>query len=139
MASILITRVRHSEEESRVLLATFIFEGKYGGSRVPRGIEPEFVSRFIRESLQPGSASNAYASILEVIRFYERADVLSNLRQALTAHEASAEDVLRSAYVLQAIGDLGSGNEATQAADYFDRILVSHPDLPAGLYPVLFD
>jgi hypothetical protein len=139
MASIPITRVRHTDEQSRELLSTFVFEGRYGGSRVPRGIDPRFVSRFILEGLQPGSEAGAYAAVLEVIRFYERADVLVHIRRALSTHEASGEDVMRSAYVLQAIGDLGSSDDALQAADYFNRILVPHPYVVTTLYTVLFE
>jgi hypothetical protein len=139
MAAILITRVRHTEEESRSLLATFIFEGRYGGPRVPRGIEPEFVSRFIRETLQPSSPPAAYAAVLDVLRFYERADVLPHLGKALTGYEARGADLVRSAYILQAIGELGTPGDATQAADYFDRILVAHPELSESVYPVYLD
>src|SRR5260370_35428670 len=139
MAAIPITRVRHTEEESRTLLTIFVFEGRYGGSRAPRGIEPDFVSRFIRERLEPGSPPGAYAAVLELLRFYERADVLPHLRRALTGNEASGADLVRSAHVLQAIGDLGTRDEAAQAADYFDRILAPHRELSARLYPVFLD
>jgi hypothetical protein len=139
MASIPITRVRHNEQESRSLLTNFIFEGRYGAARAPRGIEPEFVSRFIRETLEPGSSPAAYAAVLELLRFYERADALPHLRRALNGYEARGEDLLRSAYVLQAIGELGTRDEAAQAADYFDRILVPHRELSERLYPAFLD
>ncbi len=134
-----MTLVRYTEQQSRELLQSYIFAGKYGPLRAPRGIEPELVSQFIREKLQPSSSADAYASVLELIRFYERADVLPHIRLALTGHEADATDLLRSAYALQAVGDLGSPENAAQAADYFDRVLVPHPALAARIYPALFD
>ena len=139
MPEIPITRVRYNEPQSSVLLTNFVFEGRYGGSRAPRGIEPAFVARFIRETVQPNSPPDAYAAVLDLIRFYERPDVLPHLRQALTGHESGGGDILRSTYVLQAIGDLGTREEAAQAAEYFDRVLVGYRGLTARLYPVFLD
>lgn len=139
MPDIPITRVRYNEQQSTVLLMNFVFEGRYGGSRAPRGIEPAFVARFIRENVQPSSPPDAYGAVLDLIRFYERSDVLPHLRLALSGHEDNGSDILRSAYVLQALGDLGTREEAAQAAEYFDRVLVPYRGLTARLYPVFLD
>lgn len=139
MDPIPITRVRYGDEEARSKLQMFVFEGRYGGSRAPRGIDPEFVSRFIRESLQPSSPADAYAAVLSLMRFYERADALPAIGMALTGHESTSTDLLRSAYALQAAGDFGTAAQTAQAASYFDRIIAPHSALNAGLYPILFD
>lgn len=139
MPKILLTHVRYTEEHSRALLTTFLFGGKFGAPHVPRGIEPEFVSRFIKENLHADAPPVYFAAVVEVLRFYERADVLPQLWQALKGQESDGKDVLRSAYAIQGIGDLGTREEAAQAADYFDRFLAPHAAVTTGIFPVLFD
>jgi hypothetical protein len=137
--SIQITVVRYDASSARAQLSMYMFDKRYGGPRVPRGIEPELVSDFIQERLEPDSPADAFRRAVEVLRFYERPDALRTMRRALTGHESTAEDVMRSAYALQAIGDLGTPGEVSQAADYFDRVLVPQPQLTAELYSILLD
>jgi hypothetical protein len=137
MANFPITLVRHSEEQSRELLTTFVFGGRYGGYRVPRGISPEFVSRFIGTSLEADSSTDAYARTLAVLRYYECSDVLPHLGQVLTGRESDATAVLRSCYVLQAMADLGSQEDNARSGAYFDQFLVPHASLTTTLYPAL--
>jgi hypothetical protein len=137
MANFPITLVRHNEEQSRQLLSAFVFGGRYGGFRVPRGVSPDFVSKFIRKELSPDSPPDAYARTLQVLRYYECSDVLPHLGQILNGREKDATDVLRSAYVLQAMGDLGSPQDRSQAGVYFDEFLVAHASLAPALYQIL--
>src|SRR5438132_8590474 len=121
---ILITLVRHGRAAGRTALERYIFGGRYGGLRVPRGVDPELVSEFIRERLKPDTSPGSYAAVGAVIRFYERTDVLPHIQLALSGHEASSDDVQRSAFAIQSIGDLGQPAETAQAVDYLDRVLV---------------
>ncbi len=134
-----ITVVRFDEHSARERLHTYLFEGRYGGGRPPRGVEPRLVSEYIQEKIKPDSEPDVYKRVAELLRFYERPDALRTLRLALNGHESKAVDALRSAYALQAIGDLGTTQEAAQAADYFERVIVRRPELTAELYPILFD
>lgn len=133
-----ITTIRHDEPAARQLLQDFIFGGKFGPGRVPRGIDPAFVSAFIQGELQPGSSADAYGKTLEAIRFYERADVLPHLFQALSRKELDASSIRRSAYVLQAAGDLGAPPDIVNAADYLDSVLVPL-EAAMDVMPILFD
>ena len=92
-----ITTVRYSETEGRALLHSFLFGGKFGPVRVPRGIEPRLVSEVIQQELKPSSEPDAYWKALETLRFYEREDTVSHLMAALNGKEAGAEDLRRSA------------------------------------------
>jgi hypothetical protein len=134
-----ITVVRYDATTARGRLDTYLFSHRYGGARVPRGIEPELVSDFLEENIKPDSTPDAYRRVVEVLRFYERPDALRTIRLALTGQESTPEDVQRSAYALQAIGDLGTPGEVSQAADYFNRVLVPQPQLPPELYSVLLE
>jgi len=127
MQHIPITQVRHGALDGRQLLEGYIFGGKFGTPRVPRGIEPEIVSQVIGESLKPDSSPDAYERTLEAIRFYERADVVPHMMLALRGSEVNVSDVRRSTYILQAAGDFGTGEMATRASQYFDAKLVPHP------------
>jgi len=122
-----ITVVRHDDREGRELLRFFTFGGFRGPRRVPRGINPELVSRFFQEELKPDSIPEAYAKMVEVLRFYETADCLPYLRHVLTGKEQTVDDIRRSAYVIHALAEVGTQEESEEAAQYFDSNLVGHP------------
>ena len=138
MAYIPITTVRYTRKAGRDVLETFLFGGRYGGVRVPRGVPPEVVSEFIIERVQPDSPPDVYSRVAATVRFYERPDVLPHLRLALTGAAASLDDVLRSAFVIESIGDLGTADEAAHAAAYVDGVLVPQP-LALNAFSVLFE
>jgi hypothetical protein len=132
-----ITQVRHSGLEGRQLLEGYVFGGKFGVPRVPRGVEPEIVSQVIHEKLKPDSSPDAYERTLEAIRFYERFDVVGHMMQALNGGEADVRDVRRSTYILQASGDFGNEEVVTRASQYFDAKLVPHPAMLDALPQML--
>lgn len=134
-----ITVVRYDAASARERLHTYIFEGRYGGGRPPRGVEPALVSEYIQENIKPDSPPDAYLRVAELLRFYERPDALRTVRLALTGHESTPVDAMRSAYALQAIGDLGTTDEVAQAAVYFDKVIVRRPELTPDLYTILFN
>jgi hypothetical protein len=138
MATIPITAIRYNRKDGQAALSTFIFGGRYGGIRVPRGVDPALVSDFIQQNVQPNAPPDVFSKVAPLIRFYERPDVLPRLKLALTGHESSIDDLLRSALVLQSIGDLGTPDEAALAADYVDRVLVPQP-LALNAYQQLFE
>ena len=121
-----ITLVRYGKADGTAHIHGFIFGGKYGPPRVPRGVEPEIVARVIREHLKPDSSPDAYERALEAIRFYERADVVPQMLQALTGREADARDLRRSTYSVQSAGDFGPEELSQRAAQYFNASLVPH-------------
>jgi len=119
-----ITNVRHDEATGKQLLADFLFGGMLGPGRVPRGVDPALVSKVIVDDLKPGSSADAYRKTLDAARFYELDDVVPHLRAALTEKEFDQPSIRRSAYVLQAVADLGASGDSVVAADYLDRVLV---------------
>jgi len=136
---IYLTAVRFDEEQGREALQRFVFGGWYGPPRVPRGAPPELVTRFLEQELKPDSETQAYARTVELLEFYERADVLPHLRRALKRQPEDGADLLRAAYVLRAIGDLGTPQEAAQAAAYLDAVLAASPHLTAELFGPLLE
>jgi len=121
-----ITTVRYDEMHGREALRNYIFGGIRSVPRVPRGVEPELVSRFIKEEIEPDSPPDAYGKMVNVLRFYERADCLPHLREILKGEEKTTADLVRSAFVAQAIGEVGAPQEAEEAARYFDAHLAGH-------------
>jgi hypothetical protein len=138
MADIPITTVRYNDEQGQDVLHTFLFGGRYGGIRVPRGVPPDLVSEFIAQHIEPDTGPDVYSKTAAVLRFYERPDVLPHLELVLTGKAASLDDVLRSAFVIQSIGDLGTPDETAKAAAYVDRVLVPQP-LALNAFSVLFE
>jgi hypothetical protein len=127
MANLRITTVRYGDVQAREQLTTYLLGGFRVGPRVPRGIEPDLVSEIIQEELNPNSPPDAYRKAVETLRFYEQDKCLDHLRRALTGAEKDRTDLLRSAYAIQAVGEVGSREKADQAAKYFDDRLAKHP------------
>jgi hypothetical protein len=122
-----ITTVRHREEDGKAMLERFMFRGMYGGARVPRGIEPAVVSAFLRDRIRPDSAPDSVARAAEVARFYESADAVPHFQAMLTGRETDVTAMVRSAWLLQIVADLGTPDQVKRAAEYFDQKIVAHP------------
>lgn len=126
MTDLRITTVRYTEEQARERLKAYLFGGHRVSPRVPRGIEPSLVPEIIEEELNPSSPPDAYRKAVETLRFYEQDKCLDHLRRALTGAEKDRNDLLRSAYAIQAVGELGAREKADEAAAYFDNSLARH-------------
>lgn len=120
-----ITLVRHNQSEGNELLDAFIFGGDFGGFRVPRGIDPTHVSEFIRARVKPTSGPSTFLRTLEVLRFYERSDVVPGLTaENLLRPPTDMKEFKRQAYACQMVGDFLDDAAAAKAADHFERFLV---------------
>ena len=139
MQLIQITLVRFDDERARHLLDNYVFGGWYSPSRAPRGISPELVALFLQEELQPDSPPEAYGRAVELLQFYERADLLPHLRAGLKRQPESGADLLRAAHILQSIGDLGTPQETAPSAAYLDAALVPSPLMTPEMYPVILE
>ena len=123
-----LTTVRLYGGEADHALEQYIFGGLFSGARVPRGIKPEQVSEFITKNLKKDSNSSAYDHSLQVMRFYETADVISHVLDPLSVKETDLDSLLRSAYVIQAAAEFGVEDVPEKAREYFDHYLVKHKD-----------
>ena len=138
MSAFRITTIRYDENGGRAALGRFVFAGKEGGPRVPRGVPAELVSEFILQRLKPDSSPEAYRRTAEVVRFYERADVVPHIGLALNGRVANQRDLMRSAHALQTLGEFGSREQAAWAAQYFDALLTPRQEA-LDFIPLLLD
>jgi len=122
-----ITESRGTLEDQTQRLRGYIYGGMYGPSRMPRGIEPTLVSEFILKNVRAKDSHEVFSALLDVLRFYERLDVLPHLALMLTRTETDAPSISRSCYILQALADLGGPDQVKDAAAYFDAQIVPHP------------
>jgi hypothetical protein len=120
------------------LLEAYVFGDEYGPFRVPRGIDPAVVLRFLADRLPSDAPPPAFARALEVLRFYELPEALPELTRPLADPVGSAEDLARDASVLQAMGDLGGSEDGARAATFLDGRLVPHPAAEAA-FPLLLE
>jgi hypothetical protein len=127
VAQIPITFVRYRDKDGYDRLRQYIFGSRYISLRPPRGVLPDAVAHFLRNELKPDSAPEAYQRALEAMRFYEVQGVASHLRTFLTGNEQTYRDVRRAAFIVQALGDAGSPDDARWGSEYLDRILVRKP------------
>jgi hypothetical protein len=138
MAQIPISIVRHSESQAKQLVDHYLFADRHGSLRLPRGIAPDQVGKFLFSALKPDSPAFSYERAFQAMRFYEVSDWSPHLQSLLTGRERSHEDICRSAFLLQALADLGTPSDAAWAAGYFDRILLSKDGF-AGAADLLLD
>ena len=122
-----ITQVRWPNRDAAVKLDNFVYGDRYSGRRPPRGINPEYVSYWIRENWKPDCAPGSAMRLLDVLRFYERRDVLDLVGRSLTRQESDDRDFRRSCYAVQIIGELGTFEQASFAARYFVEFLLPLP------------
>jgi len=122
-----ITLVRWQSRDANLMLERFVHGGRYSGRRPPRGLDPEYVSYWIRENVKADCAPGAMMRVTDLLRFYERKDILDHVSRFLTRNEADERSFRRSLYVLQAIGEMGTAEQTGFAVRYFNEYLVPQP------------
>ena len=122
-----ITLVRWPNRDAAGILEKFIDGPRFMGRRAPRGLDPEFVSYWIRENVKPDCAPPAMMRVVDLLRFYERKDVLDHTSRFLNRNEGEERAFRRAMYVLQAIGEVGSADQANFAVRYFNEYLLPQP------------
>jgi hypothetical protein len=123
-----ITLIRWTSTAAAERLQRFVFGGMYALPRAPRGIDPEFISFWVRENVPPTSGPHAVSQVLELLRFYERTDLLAHLSRFLTRGETDVKSLTRSLHVTQCIGELGTAEQTRAASNYYAEFLVPHPE-----------
>jgi hypothetical protein len=111
-------------------LQYYIFTRQYGPVRTPRGIEPDQVARFLQSALTPNSTTTSCERALELMRFYEIRSLSAHFQNLLTGREQSFGEILRSAFLVQALADLGTAGDATWAAGYCEKVLLRKYGFP---------
>lgn len=138
LVPVTITLVRYSRRESDELLERFVFGGHYSGRRPPRGIDPEFVSYWIRENVKREASPMAIMRVAHLLRFYERNDILDHVSRFLSRSDATEPGFGRNAYVLQCIGEVGSPEQKRFAGGLFSELLIPHP-FAMPMFPLLLE
>jgi hypothetical protein len=122
-----ITLVRWPSRDAARILSDYVNGGLEAGARPPRGIDPEFVSYWIRENVKPDCSPNAMLRVSDLLRFYERKDVLDHISRFLARNESRDRAFRRAAYILQSIGEVGSPEQAAFAVRYLNEFLLPQP------------
>ncbi|WP_339722658.1 hypothetical protein [uncultured Paraglaciecola sp.] len=133
-----LSDVRHRDEDAHRLLSEYIYGGLYTPPLVPRGIAHQDVSNYILANLKLNDSVTAYRNTLEVMKFYEKGEVLDILLRVIKQEIHTAEDVARAAYVLQATAEFSAGEIVERANKYFDDVLVTHSQA-LDVLPILLE
>lgn len=120
-----LTHVRWPSRDAAEILAGFLLHG--GSPRPPRGIDPEFVSWWVRENLKPDASPELVRRLRDLLFFYDRRDLLDPVSRLLTRAESDDAAFRRSCYVLQIIGELGTAEQVNFASQYFAQYLLPLP------------
>jgi len=132
-----ITQIRWLTRDMAEQLERFVFGGHYSGSRPPRGLDPEYVSYWIRENIKPGASPMAMMRVAHLLRFYERADVLDLIGRQLSRTDATEPGFGRNAYTLQCIAEVGTPQQKQFAGGLFNELLIPHPFAMRGFLLLL--
>ena len=122
-----ITLVRWPNRDAAAILESFVSGPRFAGRRPPRGIDPEYVSYWLKENIKPDCAPAAMMRLVDILRFYERKDMLENCGRVLNRNESGERDFRRAMYVLQAIGETGTPEQTAFAVRYFNEFLLPQP------------
>ena len=122
-----ITHVRWPNKDAAGHLESFLDGNRFAGRRPPRGLDPEYVSFWLRENIKPDSGPGTFLRVVDVLRFYERPDVLAHISRMLTRTETEDRAFRRSCYILQAIGEVGTPEQTMFAARYFHEFILPQP------------
>lgn len=134
--SLKITKVRYRGREAQNKLVNYIHRDLYT-TFVPRGIEPGLVSDFIRENVKPDSPPSVYRNAVQLVRFYETTEVAGYMLTLLPKEIEDMDDITkiikhyyfyRALFAVQAIAEVGSRQQADEAATYFNEKLVGYKD-----------
>jgi hypothetical protein len=122
-----ITLVRWPNRDAADILDHFVSANRFAGRRAPRGLDPEYVSYWLRENVKPDCPPPVMMRVVDVLRFYERKDVIEHTSRFLTRNEADERSFRRAMYVVQAIGEVGSPEQVGFAVRYFNEYLLPQP------------
>lgn len=133
-----ITFVRCTGAAAAERLDGFVFGSKFVGNRPPRGLDPQFVSQWIREFVNSDTGPMALSRVAHTLRFYERGDVLDHLSPFLSRTDLEGPGFLKNAAILQCIGEVGSEGRRRVASGLFQELLIGHP-LVMQMFQLLLD
>jgi len=122
-----LTYERWTNRDAAEILEKFVNGSRFSGRRAPRGLKPEYVSHWIRENVKPDCAPPTMMRVVDVLRFYERKDILDHVSRFLNRSEGDERDFRRANYVLQAIGEVGTPEQAAFAVRYFNEFILPQP------------
>lgn len=132
-----ITLIRHDPIQADAMLRDYIWEGRYGGVRVPRGISPAQVSMFLKLRMTPTTGPTAMGRVLEVMRFYERRDVIEHFVELyLKRRPVDRAEIRRALLVTHIVGEIGEEKDALHAVAFIEEHIAPHL-LLADEYPML--
>ncbi len=133
-----ITSVRVLTKDAGPLLDAFVNGGTDAGNRPPRGIDPEYVSYWIRTRVKPDASPISMRHLGDLLRFYERADILDHVSRFLTRNEADERSFRRALYILQIIGEVGTPEQTAFAVRYMNEFLLPRP-LAMDFFPLVLE
>jgi hypothetical protein len=123
-----VTTVRLDEEEAKQALTAYLFGGRYGPRRVPRGIDPRVVARVLLEKIPTECDADDLGRALEVARYYETKEVAAAGLELFTRPVKNGEDLMFHLRAVQLAADLGDPDQMKRAAAHFENQLLSHPN-----------
>lgn len=128
MGEVFITSVRHSKGKGDELLAEFTHKtGMYAPTRPPRGIEPQQVGDFLKQSPKPEDPFGYFKQAWLLSTFYERAEAVPVCVEALATPSGDYGDLMRATFAARIVGDMGEPEQASDAGDRLAEML-SRPE-----------
>lgn len=122
-----LTRARLFGDDASASLSAYIYGGIYAPPQVPKGIGREQVIEYILEHLNKDDSPSAFAAVLQIMRFYEIAEIGNEVVSRSHDRLVDADDVRRVCYVTQIGAEFGKGDLPERANQYLDNDVVDAP------------
>lgn len=133
-----VTTVRLGPKEAEEALEAYLFGGRYGPRRVPRGIEPRVVGLFLAAKFATGMDEDDIVKAVDLARFYETRELAGAALKALRRPLVAPADVVFHARTVILIAELDETEQREEAARHYETTVVTSPHaIPAT--PVLIE
>lgn len=116
------TQPKQSPSEQKAL-EQFVFHGdQFWDERVPRGLDPEDVAKFVQDRVDRSTSLKAAGQVERVIDFYDASEALTHLRTLLDRSEKLTDETRRSIAYARAFGYAGTPQDVQFAREYYRHL-----------------
>ncbi|MBL8241896.1 MAG: hypothetical protein JNM66_31010 [Bryobacterales bacterium] len=122
-----ISNVRYLGLSSEGPLAAYVKAGRMGPSRVPRGLDSDCIRYWMRTHVNGSLPPVSYSRCRQVLAYYELGDLTSHFVRLLNPKAEKSRDHLRNVEIVELAGAVGGEAEVRLAGQFFQRVLVAHP------------
>jgi hypothetical protein len=113
----------YTPDETRALLKQYVLPTGCASDPFPTDLRTEWVSAFIRDTVQRDFIGLPMRRATDVVRFYALDDRTGQLAGLFTGSERTFADLQRACYLIVALCELGTADQQQAAVKQFERLV----------------